>query len=145
MPAAPMRAFLGFIAGAISLLIFHQGLLEMFYLAGAGGPAWSVQPVPPFGVPRVVDLAFWAVMWGLLFGLLMPSFTWPMWVCGILLGFVAALAGWFIVAPIKGLPIASGWVPINMGRSLLINGFFGLGVGLILPLLMPRSLLRAHS
>jgi hypothetical protein len=145
MPAAPMRAFLGFIAGAISLLIFHQGLLEVFYLAGAGGPSWSVQPVSPFGVPRVVDLAFWAGLWGLLFGLLMPRFTWPMWVCGILLGFVAALAGWFIVAPIKGLPIAAGWVPINMARSLLINGFFGLGVGLILPLLMPRSLMRVHS
>ena len=26
MPAAPMRALLGFIAAAISVLIFHQGM-----------------------------------------------------------------------------------------------------------------------
>src|SRR3954463_1937019 len=70
MTAAPMRAFLGFIAGAISLLAFHQGLLEIFHLAGAGGPAWSVQPVPPFNIPRVVDLCFWAGLWGMVFGLL---------------------------------------------------------------------------
>jgi hypothetical protein len=40
MPSAPMRAFLGFIAGGIAFLTFHQGLLEVFYLAGAGGPSW---------------------------------------------------------------------------------------------------------
>jgi len=33
-----------------------------------------------------------------------------------------------------------------MLRSMVINGFWGLGVGIILPLLMPRSLMaRAHS
>jgi hypothetical protein len=55
------------------------------------------------------------------------------------------MAGWFIVAPLKGQPIAAGWVPLAMLRSLLINGSFGLGVGLILPMLMPRSLLHAHT
>ena len=61
-----------------------------------------------------------------------------------LLGLIAVLVGWFIVAPIKGFPIAGGWVPMSMLRSIVINGFFGIGVGLILPLLMPRSLVRAH-
>src|SRR4051812_28408061 len=102
MPGALMRAFLGFIAGGIAFLTFHQGLLEIFHLAGAGGPSWSVQPVPPLGIPRVVDLCFWAGLWGVPFGLLLPRFTWPLWLCGILLGFVAALVAWFVVAPIKG-------------------------------------------
>ena len=57
---------------------------------------------------------------------------------------IAALVGMFIVAPMKGNPIAGGWVPANMLRSVVINGFWGLGVGLILPLLMPRSLVRVH-
>jgi hypothetical protein len=30
-------------------------------------------------------------------------------------------------------------------RSLVINGFWGIGVGLILPLLMPRALVRVHG
>jgi hypothetical protein len=145
MTAAPMRAFLGFIAGAISVLTFHQGMIELFHLARAAGPAWSAQPVPPFGVPRIADLCFWGGVWGVAFGLLTPRFTWPLWTCGILLGFAAALVGMFVVAPMKGLPVAAGWMPVNIARSLLINGFWGLGVGLILPLLMPRSLVRAHS
>jgi hypothetical protein len=39
------------------------------------------------------------------------------------------------VAPIKGLPIGGGWVAMNWVRSLLINGTWGLGVGLILMML----------
>ena len=31
-----------------------------------------------------------------------------------------------------------------MLRSVMINGCFGIGVGLILPLLMPRALVRVH-
>jgi hypothetical protein len=50
----------------------------------------------------------------------------------------------FIVAPIKGHPIANGWHLWPIARSLLINGFWGLGVGLILPLLTPRAMVRAH-
>jgi hypothetical protein len=72
----------------------------------------------------------------------MPRFTWPAWLNGLILGVIAALVGMFIVAPLKGLPIAGGWMPANILRSLVINGFWGLGVGIILPLLMPRSLVR---
>jgi hypothetical protein len=67
-----------------------------------------------------------------------------MWLCGLTLGLIAVLVGWFIVAPLKGLPIAGGWGPVNMLRSIVINGFWGLGVGIILPLLRPRALVRAH-
>ena len=74
----------------------------------------------------------------------MPRFTWPMWLCGLILGCIAVLTGWFIVAPLKGQPIAAGWVPRDMLRSVMINGCFGIGVGLILPLLMPRALVRVH-
>jgi hypothetical protein len=48
----------------------------------------------------------------------------------------------FIVAPIKGMPIANGWMVWPILRSLLINGAWGLGVGLILPLLLPRGAAR---
>ncbi len=33
------------------------------------------------------------------------------------------LASWFGVAPLKGTPIATGWVPQRMLAGLLINGF----------------------
>jgi hypothetical protein len=144
MPSALMRVFLGFIAGAIAVLTFHQGMVAALHAAGwVQFAPYPTAPVPPFGVPRIADLCFWGGLYGAVFGLAMPRFTWPAWLNGLILGVIAALVGMFIVAPLKGLPIAGGWVPANM-RSLMINGFWGLGVGIILPLLMPRSLVRVQ-
>jgi hypothetical protein len=145
MPAVPMRAFLGFIAGAIAVLTFHQGMVAALHAVGwASFAPFRTTPVPPFGIPVIVSNCFWGGLYGLLFGILMPRFIWPAWLCGLILGLIAALVGWFIVAPLKGNPVAGGWVAANMLRSVAINGFWGLGVGLILPLLMPRSLVRVH-
>jgi hypothetical protein len=58
-----------------------------------------------------------------------------MWVHGLGLGIAAALVGLFVVPLIKGLPVAGGWAAMAFVRSFLINGFWGIGVGLILPLL----------
>jgi hypothetical protein len=148
MPSTPMRGFLGFIAGAIAVLTFHQGMIAVLHELTPGWVPflpYRTMPVPPFGVPSIVSNCFFGGLWGTAFGLLMPRFTWPMWLCGLLLGCIAVLTGWFIVAPLKGQHIAAGWVPLVMLRSVVINGSFGIGVGLILPLLMPRTLARAHS
>lgn len=148
MPSSAMRLFLGFIAGAIAVLTFHQG---MVFLLHTLAPAWvpfapyRTMPVPPLGIPTIVSNCFWGGLWGSAFGFFMPRFIWPPWLCGILLGIVCAMAGWFVVAPLKGQPIASGWVPMSMLRSLLINGSFGLGVSLILPRLLPRRLAHAST
>ena len=146
MPAAQMRVFLGFIAAAIAVLTFHQGRIAALHAVGwVPFVPYRTTPVPPFGIPAIVSNCFWGGLYGAAFGFLMPRFTWPLWLCGLILGLIAVLVGWFIVAPIKVLPIAGGWVPMNMLRSIVINGSFGVGVGIILPLLMPRSLVRAHS
>jgi hypothetical protein len=65
-----------------------------------------------------------------------------MWLLGLGLGLLAALVSWFVVAPLKGQPVASGFDPARMLVSVLINGFWGVGVGVILPLLMPRAAAR---
>jgi hypothetical protein len=145
MWSASTRAFLGFIAAAISVLTFHQGMVEVLHSLGVSPfTAYRADPIPPFGVPLIADLCFWGGLYGLVFGLLLPRFAWPIWVCGLILGVVAALVGMFVVAPIKGYALANGWHAWPIARSLIINGFWGLGVGLILPLLMPRALRRAR-
>src|ERR1700733_1155818 len=137
------RAFLGFIAAAISVLTFHQGMVEALHVLGVSPfTAYRADPIPPFGVPLIADLCFWAGLYGLVFGLLLPRFTWPLWACGLVLGIIAALVAMFVGAPIKGYALANGWQPWPIARSLIINGFWGLGVGLIMPLLMPRALRR---
>jgi hypothetical protein len=145
MPTAPMRAFLGFVAAAIAVLTFHQGMVAVLHAMGASPfTPYRTTPVPPLNVPLIVDLCFWGGVYGAVFGWLVPRFTLPLWVCGLILGVIAALVAMFVVAPIKGNPIANGWQAWPIARSLLINGFWGLGVGLILPLLMPRALVSAH-
>ena len=144
MPTPPMRALFGFIAAALSVLIFHQAMwatLHYLALPGLGMPApYPTTPIPPWGIPQIANLCFWGGLYGIVFGLLLPRFTLPLWVCGLILGIMAALIGILLVPAIKGLPVGSGWIPLNWVRSFLINGFWGLGVGLILPMLIrPRQ------
>jgi hypothetical protein len=94
-------------------------------------------------VPRIINLCFWGGLYGVAFGLLLPRLRAPLWICGLVLGIIAALVGILVVPAIKGLPIGSGWVVLNWVRSLLINGFWGIGVGVILPLLVKSTSRRA--
>ncbi|HEY0420912.1 MAG TPA: hypothetical protein VGC80_15455 [Acetobacteraceae bacterium] len=143
MPPPLTRLLLGFLAGALSVLTFHQGMWEFFHLLnlpGLGMPApYVLRPVPPFGIPQVASAAFWGGLYGAAFGYLSPRFTWPLWLCGLATGIVAVLVGWFIVAPIKGNPVAGGWAPFNWIRPVCINGFWGIGVGVIYGLLRGAS------
>jgi hypothetical protein len=59
---------------------------------------------------------------------------------GLGLGIAAALVGLFIVPLIKGLPVAGGWSAMAFVRSILINGFWGIGVGLLLSILTRETL-----
>jgi hypothetical protein len=135
------RALLGFLAAVISVLTFHQGMWALLHLAGQMPPPYPTRGVPPFGVPLIIDLCFWGGAWGAIFGLVLPklSVRHPMWVRGLGLGIAAALVGLFVVPLIKGLPLAGGWSAMAFVRSFLINGCWGVGVGLLLPLLTRRT------
>jgi hypothetical protein len=142
---APKRALLGFCAAVLSVLIFHQGMWALLYALGMMPRApYPMAPlVAPFSIPLIINLCFWGGLYGALFGLALPRLPRaPMWLLGLGLGLVAALVGWFVVAPMKGQPMASGFDPARMLVSVLINGFWGIGVGVILPLLMPRAVSR---
>jgi hypothetical protein len=140
MPAL-IRASLGFLAAVLSVLTFHQGMWGLLHLVGWMPAApYPTAPVPPYGVPLIASLCFWGGLYGIPYGLLLPRLRpLPGWLSGLLLGLVAALVGWFVVAPLKGQPVAGGFVPMRMLISVLINGFWGIGVGVILPMLLPRA------
>ena len=142
MSTPVMRAFLGFIAAAISVLTFHQAMWEALHLLALPGmgmpPPYPTDPIAPLGVPRIVNLCFWGGLYGIVFGLVLPRLTAPIWLCGLGLGIIAALVGLLVVPAIKGLPVGAGF-PLGWVRSFLINGCWGVGVGLILPLMLrPR-------
>jgi hypothetical protein len=144
---ATTRALLGFVAGAASVLTFHQGMWALLHAAGLMPPApYPTDPVPPLGVPRIANFCFWGGLYGLAFGIVVPRRLprAPMWLLGLGLGLLATLVLWFVVAPLKGQPVAGGFVPVRMLVTVLIHGAWGIGVGLILPLLLGRrSAVRA--
>ena len=122
----------------------HQlmlGLLHVLAIPGleVAATPYRFAPVPPFGVPVLLNLCFWGGLYGLVFGLVQPKLAGrPMLLVGFGFGLLAVLVGYFVVAPIKGLPIGGGWVVNNWIRSILINGSFGVGIGVIYPLLAGR-------
>ena len=140
----PLRALLGFVAAAISVLIFHQGMVAALHTLNVPGmpvgTPFPMQPTKPLGVPQIASLVFWGGLYGAVFGVLAPGMKGAMWVNGIILGVVAVIVGFFVVAPIKGNAIGGGFDVMVWGRALLINGCFGLGVGILYPLLVPGRL-----
>jgi hypothetical protein len=126
---------LGFVAGAIAVLIVHQVMVLILGTVGlARNPPYSMAPVKPWGVPTLFNSMFWGGLWGAVFGAIADRLPrqWPLFVTGFLFGVLGpVLVGWFVVAPIKGLPVAAGWNPTRMLTSVLINGPFGIGVAYI--------------
>jgi hypothetical protein len=140
------RIGLGFVAAVISVLIFHQGMWALLHVLAVPGltmpPPFPMDHIPPFGVPRIVSLCFWGGLWGAAFGAVWRGPPSSYWWAGLILGAIAAATGLIIVAAIKGLPIGGGWNLMNWIRSLLINGSWGLGVGLILTAFSSRAARR---
>jgi hypothetical protein len=144
MQAAWPRAAFGFFAAVLSVLMFHQGMWAVLHAARLMPAPYPTSRVAPFGLPRIVDLCFWGGIWGALFGLVLPTLPLgaPMWLLGLGLGILAALVGLFVVTPLKGGAVADGFAPMAFVISFLINGFWGFGVGLILPLMVPSARAR---
>lgn len=137
--AAFFRFILAFVAGFLSVLLFHQGMLALLHVLNftALSP-YPTKPTQPFGVPQICSSAFWGGAWGLVFAAVSPRFR-PYkseWVTALLFGAVAVtLVAWFVVAPLKNQPIAGGWKFTTMVTGLLVNGAWGIGTAWLLRLL----------
>lgn len=144
------RTAIGWIAAAISVLVVHESVayvLKMVELTQR--QPWSMNPpVPPFGVPYLLNLVFWGGLWGILFAHInqwLPGRA--MWLKGLIYGLlIVSVSGWIIVPFIKGQifgvpnqPFFSGFDPKRMLPSVLIVGSFGLGLGAIYGLITSRS------
>lgn len=137
--AVPTQTILiGFIAGFLAVLVFHQpALLFLNSIGFAQATTYSMQATAPFGVPQVLSLAFWGGVWGILFALIEGQFPRGAmyWILALLFGAIfPTLVAWFVVFPLKGQPMAGGWEIPRMITGLIINGAWGLGTALFLAL-----------
>jgi hypothetical protein len=134
-------ALIGFIAGAVSVLIFHQ---LGFWIANQLGytrvPLYNMRGVPPWGVPFIWSAAFWGGLWGIAAACLVPRL--PGVLSGVLgwilfAAIVVSLANWFVVLPIKsGGTFRMPTMPI-LAVLPLVYGLWGFGMWLIARLLRP--------
>lgn len=131
-----MNYIRAFAAGFVATLTFHQAVIWVFQVLGLPVHAWAMNPVPPLGVPAVISLAFWGGVWGIPIWYLMRHATGSAyWVRAVVFGALGPTAGFlFVVLPLKGAAIAGGWDPKLIVGGLIVNGVWGLGLGVFLRL-----------
>jgi hypothetical protein len=128
---------LGFVAGALSVVIFHQGMVLLLHLLNqTPNFPWSMAPMRGgfLPVPAVVNSMFWGGLWGIAFavlGHLIPVAN------TALKGLVFGLAGPYLLGNAILVPFFKsqayfwGGQPSRMILGALINGAFGIGLALI--------------
>ncbi|MFE8071095.1 hypothetical protein QQM79_08540 [Marinobacteraceae bacterium S3BR75-40.1] len=126
-----MQWMKAFVAGFLATLVFHQGLLGVFYLTGLIPHApYNLAGVPPWGVPAVLSLAFFGGLWGLpAWALIRRQTAAAFWGLSVVFGAIApTVVAMLIVFPLKGLDVtAKTWI-----GGLMLNGAWGLGVALFM-------------
>lgn len=146
MTSLSTRIFLGCVAGAIAVLTFQQTALQVFFWLGlAPQAAFRIAQVPPFHAPMVASITFWGAVYGGVFGWAAPRLKGPLWLNGLAAGLCSVLLSWFVVRPLAGYPVAFGWQTAPMLQSFAASELWGAGLGLILPMMLPRRLCRAQS
>lgn len=126
--------FKAFVSGFLATLVFHQGMLGLFNLAGLVPVSpFNLTPVGPLGVPAVISLAFFGGLWGMLAWLLIRNLAGAsFWISSIVFGAIApTLVAMLVVFPLKGLDVSlQTWI-----GGLIFNGAWGLGVAVFMRLM----------
>lgn len=166
MPSFATRIIAGFIAGALAVLIFHQGMYLLMQQYGGpygiklGGTPWRTAPIAlwpelfaalkmqAISVPAIASQSIWGGLWGILFAFMVDRLPGGL---TLIKGFVFAcifpmlLGSWLLVAMVKGNPILGGAMAkggfdiMALRNGFLLNGVgFGIGLGLLYPLLAGR-------
>lgn len=150
MQATVSRIVLGFIAAVMAVAVVHEGIIYLLTHAGwIRGTAWGMQPIPPWGAPRLINNIFWGGLWGALFALIyerLPSGA-P-WLKGLIYGLsIVVVSNWILLPLIKGQvfgqpnqPLFGGGDTQRMLTAAVIVGGYGLALGTIYDLIRrPRD------
>jgi hypothetical protein len=136
-----MNYLKAFLAGFASTLLFHQGLIAFLHAFGfIPRVPYSFAPTMPFHVPQVISLAFWGGVWGIpLWLAIRRKGSVKYWFTALVFGALfPSIVAWFVVFPLKGLPVAGGWKPSGILVGLLVNGAWGIGVALLMKMMRAR-------
>jgi len=134
----------GFVMGALSVLVFHQGTIHLLYNYGnhvphitdwigrVGGPGWNLNqgmanpPIPSLHIPHFFNLMFWGGLCGMLIAALIRYTTLPDLLTGAVVG------GVLVSLMLRGFPLFIGDDTRTLLQAVLLNGGFGFGVAFLL-------------
>jgi len=124
----------GFIAGALSVLVFHQlGFWISNELGYTRAALYNMRGVPPWGVPTIVSSAFWGGLWGIVAALLVLRLPGALggvlgWI--LFAAIIVAIVNWAVVLPLKSGRFNMPGMPIIVVLPL-VYGLWGFGMWLI--------------
>ena len=127
-------ALIGFVGGIVGTLLFHQVFLLVLHGLGLVPFApYATRPVPPFGVPQFISLAFWGGIWGIVLVFLMDGRREldRLWFAIVFGGVMPTLVAALVVTPLRGGNLAD-WMDLRrIVLGFAINGLWGLGTALV--------------
>jgi hypothetical protein len=126
-----LRIVLGFLSGALSVLVIQMGAAAILHTVGILPNApYSMAPTHPFGVPQALSSAFWGGLWGIVMVPVLSSAQSEAryWLTALLFGgLVVGGVALFIVGPLKGRPIAASGDLSVLSLIFILHAIFGLG------------------
>jgi hypothetical protein len=127
------HATLAFAAGVMATFVFHQGGLALLNELGLTERApFNMSPTRPLGVPQVFSLAFWGGVWGIALAWFLGTNKRGWYTRALIFGALLPTAvALFVVAPLKGQPVAAGWDLQLILGGVILNTLWGLGTALI--------------
>jgi hypothetical protein len=136
------RLIVGFVAGALATVVFHQAMILLLHYAGqTPNFPWSMRPTGPLGVPAIVNSMFWGGLWGVAY-MAVARFI-PIG-ADLLRGAVYGLIGPFLLGNGVLVPLFKGGAYFwggdvkRMVLGALIGAGFGLGLAVFLRVLARR-------
>jgi hypothetical protein len=126
-----MKWLLAFLAGFVATLVCHQPALWLLHLAGlTPRMPYAMRPVPPFGVPSVISLAFWGGVWGVIMIAAIGRAKMFYLVSAIFGAILPTLVAAFVIAPLRHMPL-SGSPGKLLAVGLIVNAAWGLGTAVL--------------
>ncbi len=134
---------LGFMTGALSVVVFHQGtIFLMFHLLRLmPTQGFDLTPMPPWGIAPLFTLMAAGGVLGVILAFLLRVLPVPDLLFGAVFGMVVGcLLVWEAIPYLRGIPGFQGWwVPARMWREVLLNAGWGFGTVFLLRPLSIRA------
>src|SRR5262245_2843953 len=131
---------LAFLAGFVATLVFHQGALWLLHYAGmTTRTPYVMKPVPPFGVPSVISLAFWGGVWGIVMIAAIGRAKGFYFLATVFGAVLPTLVAAFLIAPLRHIQLTGSPVKL-LAIGLIINAAWGLGTAVLYRLFLARRL-----